>query len=329
MKKLNVRKILSYVLLGTLLAFILVLTWIPVIFDIEHLDVDKWITNSMISVGIMIGGILLGEVLGEDKQKEKVNGMYQNALFEYKNIKTSLETSCLIVFFSDWYMWFKAKELLRKKEGYLVDHGFNQQLAKYIVNYIDRDDLEAMRNGIFIKKLEDGKEIKFKRLHDDEYEIVKKIYSLDFTIDAPNHTYYLSALGDSSSTSSLEEAKRIEKKEHLNKTFNRIFKITLSLFVSLIWGMATIQELTEGQTEEAVVNTFWRMVALISGLLSGFLTSVVAVKLASQKIENKTQVLTFMKIDCEQKNFITKTYEEQVEEEIKQVETAEKEEIDK
>ena len=318
--KINPKKILSYVLLGVLVVFIVVLTWVPLIFDIEHLNVNKWITNSLISVGIMIGGIILGEIFGEDKQKEKVKGLFQIALKAYNDTLQRITQSHIVVFFSQWYIWFKANELQRKKIGFLVDHGFDQQVAEHIVKYIDREEVDLMKSKVYIKTLEDGETIKFKRLREEEYELVQEIYSPDFTIDAPKYTYYLSAFGDSSSVSTLEEAKRIEKKEHLNKTFNRTFKIVVSLFISFIWGMATIEELTEGRMKEAIANTFWRMVALISGLLGGFLTSVVAVKLASQKLDNKTQVLTFMEIDITDKNFVPKTYEQIVEDEIKEEE---------
>ena len=320
LKKLNPKKILSYALLGVLVIFVTVLTWIPLVFDIEHLDVNKWITNSLISVGIMICAIILGEIFGEDKQKEKIDGLFQRALKEYNDLLKKLTTMGIIVFFSQWYIWFKARELQRKKESFLVDHGFDQQVAQLIVKHIERDDLEQMRGGVFTKVTNKGKEIKFKRLHDDEYEVVKEIFSPDFQIDAPEYNYYLNAFNDSSSVSTLEQAKRIEKRERLNKSFNRVFKITLSLFISFIWGMATVKELTEGGMKEAVANTFSRMIALIGGLLSGFLTSIMAVKLASQKIENKTQVLTFMEIDYNNGSFKPMSYEDLVEQEIKKEE---------
>lgn len=332
-KKTNPKKILSYALLAVLVIFILVLTWVPLIFDIDNLDVRKWMTNSLINVGIMICAIILGEIFGEDKQKEKVvfaldengnptkeivGGLYQKALYEYNKILRRLtDDTKIIVYFSQFYIWFKGIELKRKKEGFLVDHGFDQMVAHSIVKYIDRDDLEQMRKGAFIKHDEkSGKDIKFRRIHDDEYEALLTIFSTDFQIDAPNYTYYLSAFGDSSSVSTLEQAKRLEKRERLNKTFNRVFKIALALFISFIWGMATVQELTEGGVKEAVVNTSSRMISLVGGLLSGFITSVMAVKLASQKLDNKTQILTFMEIHYNNHDFVPKSYDELVDEEI-------------
>lgn len=267
----------------------------------------------------MICAIILGEVFGEDKQKEKVDGLYQSALKSFNEILERLtDERKIIIYFSQFYIWFKAKELKRKKEGYLVDHGFDQMVAHLIVEHIERDDLEQMKEGVFVKIDEKtGKEIKFNKILLDQYDVLLDIFSTDFVIDAPNYTYYLSAFGDSSSVSTLEQAKRLEKKERLNKSFNRTFKILLSLFISFIWGMATVQEITEGGAKEAIINTSSRMIALVGGLLSGFMTSIMAVKLASQKLDNKTQVLKFMEIHYDNKDFIPKSYEELVEEELK------------
>ena len=321
------KKILSYALLLALVAFILVLTWFPLVFDLEHLDFNKWFTNSLISMGIMIAAIILGEIFGEDKQKENLNGLYQKALKKYNDLLEHLTTNGLIVYFSQFYIWFTARELRQKKEAYLVENGFDQLVAHLIINHIERDDIEEMRKGTFVKiDPKTGKEYKFLKIHDDEYEVLKEVYSTEFKLDAPKYTYFLSAFGDSSSVSTVEQAKKLEKKEKLNKTFNRTFKITLSLFISLIWGMASVQELTEGGVKEAVVNSTSRTIALIGGLLSGIITSVMAVKLASQKLDNKTQVLKFMEIHKNNGDFIPKSYEEIVDEEIKR-EQEEKEKV--
>jgi len=334
MKKLNTKKLLSYVLLGVLLVFILVLTWIPIVFDIGNLNFNKWFTNTLISIGIMIAAIILGEIFGEDKQKEKVvykldqdgnpteviiGGLYQKALYEFNKKLRELVDTQIHIYFHQFYIWFKARELKQKKESYLVDNGFDQMAAHLIVRFIEKDDLEKMKAGVFTKVDEKtGKEIKFKKIHEDEYLVLLEIFSTDFQIDAPKYTYYLSAFGHSTSESILEQSTELEKREKINKTFHRVFKILLSVFISALLGMAAIQELTEGGVKEAAVNTISRMISLVGGLLSGYMTSIVAVKLAAQKLENKTQVLSFMTSYMEKGEFKPKTYEELVKEEEEQ-----------
>lgn len=320
-KKFNPRKVFSYALLSAIFVLIVVLTWVPLIFDPEHIDKHKWITNSLISVGIMVCAIIIGEIIGEDKQKENVNGLYQKNLTAYNELLKKLTDNQIIVYFSQFFIWFKARELKTKKEGHLVDHGFDQMVAHSIVKYIERDDLEQMKAGVFVKKIEESdKEIKFKKVSEEEYEVLLEIFSPNFMIDAPKYTYYLSAFADSSSVSTLEQAKKIEHKERLNKSFNRAFKIILSLFISFIWGMATIKDLTQNGVNEAIINTVFRLLALIGGLLSGVLTSIQAVKLMAQKLDNKHQVLKAMEIHYDKKEFVPKSYDDLVEEEIKQEE---------
>ena len=340
-KKVNTKKLLSYVLLGVLLTFILVLTWIPIVFDIGNLNFNKWLTNTLISIGIMIAAIILGEIFGEDKQKEKVvykldkdgnpteqiiGGLYQKALYEFNvKLKELIDTQ-IHIYFHQFYIWFKAKELKQKKESYLVDNGFDQMVAHLIVKYIERDDLEKMKEGVFTKVDEKtGKTVKFKKIHDDEYEILLDIYSTEFKIDSPKYTYYLSAFGHSTSESILEQSTELEKREKINKTFHRVFKIMLSVFISALLGMAAIQELSEGGVQEAAVNTISRLTSLVGGLLSGYMTSIIAVKIAAQKLENKTQVLSFMTTYIATGEFKPKSYEELVEEEEqKEIEEQEK-----
>lgn len=316
LKKITPKKILVWSLFIVLFALIVVLTFVPVIFDIENLDVQVWITNALINIGIMIGSIILGEIFGEDKQKEKANGLFQTALDKFEITLKEIVDKNIHIYFSQFYIWFKAKELLKKKEGYLVDNGISQLLAHLIVEYCNKDDIENMRNHVVIKTdKRTNQEIKFRVIHEDEYQVIKDIFSTDFNIDAPEYTYYLSAFGDSSSQSTLEQAKVIEKKEHSNKTFNRTFKIALSLFISIIWGMATVSDATYSP-KTMFINFFSRMLALFGGLLSGYLTSVVAIKLGAQKLDNKTQVLGFYKAYYEKGEFTPKTYEQIVEEEM-------------
>jgi hypothetical protein len=318
LKKITPKKLLVWSTYLLLSALIVVLTAVPVNFDIENLDVTKWVTNSLINMGIMIASIVLGEISGDDKQKEKVGGLYQNALKRFNDKLVELTDRSIIIYFSQFYIWFKAKELKQKKIGYLIDNGIDQQLSHLIVEYITRDELDSMKEENLCKTTDEGKIIKFRKIHDDEYEIIKEIFKPTFVINAPEYTYYLSAFGDSTSVSTLEQAKKIETKERSNKIFNRTFKIVLALFISFVWGTATIADAVEGGGKVVAVNMATRILALVGGALSGYMTSVIAVKLASQKLDNKTQVLVFFDTFYKKGDFRPKTYEEIVEEEIQQ-----------
>ena len=321
LSKITAKKVLVISIYGLILALIVFLTAVPVIFDLEHLDVQKWITNSLINVGIMIVSIILGEITGSDKLKEKVGGLYQNSLKKYNDMLDSLIVSQLVVYFSQFYIWYKARELKNKKISYLVQHGFDHQFAIRIVTLIERDDLEQMLAENIIKEdPKTKKEIKFRKIHQDEYEVLQDIYSTSFVLDAPKeYTYYLSAFDDNSSASILEKPKILERKGRSNKIFNRTFKILCSTFISVLWGTATISEI-QGGTKAVIANLIARLSALIGGVLSGFLTSVVSVRIESEKLDDKYTVLKDMEIYSNNGEFKPKTYEEMVEEELREQE---------
>lgn len=316
-KKLTAKKVLVFSIYILLFVLVVFLTAVPVVFDLEHLDVQKWITNSLINSGIMVISIVLGEITGTDKMKEKVGGLYQEALKKFNDTVQELTTEQLIVYFSQFYIWYKARELKNKKIAYLVQHGFDHQVAIRIVSFVEKGDLEAMLVENVVKTdPKTKKPVKFRKIHEDEYEVLKEIFSTEFTLDSPKeYTYYLTAFDDNSSASVLEKPKILEKKERSNKLFNRTFKIILSLFVSVLWGTATISE-TDAGAKAVIANLIARLTALIGGALSGFLTAVITVRLESEKLKDKYHVLRDMKIYYERKEFVPKTYDELVEEEI-------------
>ena len=316
-KKITAKKTLVLSVYALLFVLIVFLTAVPVVFDLENLDVQRWATNSLINSGIMIVSIVLGEITGTDKLKEKVGGLYQASLKHFNDMLDKLSERLLIVYFSQFYTWYKARELQNKKIDYLVKHGFDHQVAMRIVMFVEKNDLEKMLEGNLVKiDKKTKKEIKFRRIHQDEYETLSEIYSTDFVLDSPKeYTYYLSAFDDNSSASILEKPKMLEKKERSNKLFNRTFKIVLSVFISVLWGSAAIAEIGGG-AKAVIGNLIARLSALIGGVLSGFLTSVVTVKIESEKLEDKYRVLRDMEIYYDKGEFKPKTYEEIVEEEM-------------
>lgn len=316
-KKLTAKKVLVFSVYILLFALVVFLTAVPVVFDLENLNVQQWLTNSLINVGIMIVAIILGEITGNDKLKERVGGLYQKALYNYNEMLDSLTQNGLIVFFSQFYTWYKARELKNKKIAFLVSNGFDHQVAIKIISFIERDDLDKMLHENVVKvDPKTKKEIKFKRIYQDEYEVLTQVLSTTFQLEDPKeYTYYLSAFNDNSSASILEKPKIVEKKERSNLIFNRTFKIATSVFISILWGSAAISEVNGG-AKAIIGNLIARLIALVGGVLSGFLTSAVTVKLESEKLEDKTKVLKDMQIHTDKGNFVPKTYEQIVDEEI-------------
>lgn len=323
--KLNTKKLLTYALMMVLPVVILVMTWIPFFFDFLNINWQKWLTTSLINIGISIASIIIGELTGDEKQKEKVGGLYQTALTRFNKSIEALRNSELYQYFSQFFTWFKAKELKQLKEDYLVDNGIDLLQAHYLITYAELEDLEKMKTCSF-KKLDEktNKEVRFKKVTEEQYSIIKSVFSPDFQLETYKCTYYLSASGDGTANSMLSRAIKLNEKEKKNKNFRRWFKIALYVFVSILFAAATIQELTGDGVKEAALNSTIRMFTFVSGILSGFLTAVVSVKLEAEMLDDKSDLHDVYRSSYK-KDFFPKTYEEIVDEQIEQ-EEKEKEE---
>ena len=323
--KLNTKKLLTYALMGILPVVILVMTWIPFFFDFLNINWQKWLTTSLINIGISIASIIIGELTGDEKQKEKVGGLYQTALKRFNDSIKALRNSELYQYFSQFFTWFKAKELKQLKEDYLVDSGIDVLQAHYIIAYAELEDIEQMRHKSF-KKLDEktNKEIRFKKITEEQYQVIKDVFSPNFQLETYKCTYYLSASGDGTASSVLSRAKTLNDKERKNKNFRRWFKIALYVFVSILFAAATIQEMTGDGVKEAAVNSTLRLFTFVSGILSGFLTAVVSVKLEAEMLDDKSDLHDIYRSSYK-KDFFPKTYEEIVDESIEEEQRIEEE----
>lgn len=326
-EKLNTKKLLTWALMVLMPVVILVMTWIPFFFDFLNIDWRKWLTTSLINIGISIASIIIGELTGEEKQREKVGGLFQNALKRFNTSIDELRHSELYQYFSQFFTWFKARELKQLKEDYLVDNGIDLLQAHYLITYAEIDDIEKMRHGSF-KKLDEksGKEIPFRKITEEQYQIIINVYNPSFQLETYHCTYYLSASGDGTAKSVLSRAKTLNDKEKKNKNFRRWFKISLYIFVSILFAAATIQELTGEGVREAALNSTIRLFTFLSGLLSGFMTAVVSVKLEAEMLDDKSDLHDIYRSSYK-KDFFPKTYEQIVDEQIEQEEKEREEAI--
>lgn len=309
------------------LVLIIFMTVSNIIFEPDKLDFFSWFTNSLISVGIMVFGLLMGESIGHDRQSENPKGLYQRNLKSYNSFRLTIEN--IEIYFSQFFLWFKEKELIKKKIEWLIDNSFDGQWARMIVLYAKKQDMIV---GKLIKGdeeervyiTEDGH--KLKKISNEQIEIVKKIF--DIKLNTPEYSYFLSAFDNKSSGGVLEQGTTLRKQIKSDKRFNRALKIVSALFVSLILGMATVSDFTDDNAKaQAWFNLISRLTALLTSLLSGWSSSVLTVKTEAELLENKQRVLKYFKQTYESGEFKVLTYEEEVEKEIAKLATK-KEKID-
>ena len=286
----------------------------------------EWLGNTLILFGIMVFGLLMGESMGEDKQKEKVGGLYQEKLTEYNLKRAEIEPN--LCYFNQFFDIFSPKELYRKKFEYLTNHGVGTNKAERIIKYCTIDDFVALKEHVIDVTDENGNTIQIRKLLPDEVEPVYKVLKGDIKLQAQGPAYFLSAFATKTTKSILEMGGYLEEQIKENKKWNRVIKIVSSLVISLVWALFTVKEFMDGNDAQAWINLITRVTALITSLLSGWLSSVITVKLLAEILEYKKLVLVEFITSIEHKLFIPKTEDELAKEESEQYKKEQEEAID-
>lgn len=312
--------------IGTLLLGFVLIVFVSFFYatlDFTDFNWGDWGANSAILVGIMIFGVLIGNSMGTDFQKERVNGLYQQMCIQYNEVSALIEN--IAIFFSQFWIWYKERKLKEKKVEYLVENQFDMRVATAIVENIEKEDLEPGKfiydgnEKIFVKE-HNGKEIKFKKLDDEQAVIVKKIYT--FTLDTFGDSYYLSLYDDGDKkVNEAEIGKKISQKIARDKRNAFILRIIFSLLISIVWSALSISEFAHDDPNKKIkawFNLISRIFALISSFITGYSTSVINVRDQARAIENKISILKRFKTSYDNKMFIPETYEQMIEREYKE-----------
>ena len=323
LKSVDIKKVVKTLTILFGLILIIFISFFDAKFDFNNIDWQGWIARTTVLVGIMIFGILMGNSTGSDIQKEKVEGLYQLKCSEYNIIRELVRP--IEDMFSAWWLYFKEKKLVEKKIDYLIDNQIEMRLAKQYIKYLEKEDIVVGKlvfdntkehEKVYAKELDNGETIKFKKIKQEEAEILLKVFS--FSLDTYGESYYLSLYdyGDIK-TNDAELGKKLAKKIRNDKRNALGLKIVSSLIVSIAWSALTIYDfVSEGgasAVKQAWLNLFSRMTALVTSYISGFSTSVVNVRDQARAIENKSKILSNFKNDIESKRFIPESYEEQLE----------------
>lgn len=284
----------------------------------DEIDFNAWLGDTLIVLGIIVFGLFMGESVGADSQKEKDGGLYQRALYDFNEFIKKIDD--LLVYFIQFFSWFSVNELHDKKVNYLIANNISVNNAKKIIKYLSVKDIEKLlEHPLQITDDETGKTIRIGRINKEQEQAVIDVLSGKIKLNAGNPSYYLNAYGQNNNSSILEQGKELEKLIHFNKRANRIIKLSMSLVVSMVFGFLSVKEFMRGDDLQAWANLVIRITSLITSFLSGWLSSVVEIKLQAQQINNKVMVLKFFKNAYDTKSFIPKSEEQLINEELEQI----------
>lgn len=310
-KKTNLKAIIKGLTLLWFIVLIVFMTLTNIAWNKEFVFLD-WIGNTLILFGIMVFGILMGESMGEDAQKNKVGGMFQNALARYDTLRKLIEP--ISIYFAQYYDWFIPQELESKKIEFLIANGVKSQNAENIVKYCTLADYQPLCEHP-IKK-EDGTIIR--QLNENEKEPVLKVLNGEIKLEISGSAYYLTAFGKATTRKITEMGVQFDREIKFNKRWGRAIKITTSLAISLGMAMFTVSDFASSDNTVAFFNLLTRIATLFTSMLSGWLTSVVDVKIKAERLENKSDILTMFHYAIEKGAFKPQNEKELAEKEYEQ-----------
>ena len=184
-KNLTKKKIIKLMTIVMAIALIVFSTVSNAVIDPEHLNFFKWITNALVFIAIMVFGLLMGESLGEEEQKDKVGGLYQTSLADYDAVMLLIQG--IKIYFADFFLWFKAREIKQEKIDYLMDNEIDGKWAAICVKYLEKSDFvldkfifneEKPKEKIYLKELPDGKTVKIHKATQEEADKIIKMFDV-------------------------------------------------------------------------------------------------------------------------------------------------------
>ena len=292
------------------IVLIVLMTVAHVGLDPNQLDLSDWISKTILMIGISIFGIIMGELIGSDKQMADTKGLYQTSMRNYKNIHDAIKPISL--YFNEFLLWYTKKEMYNAKITYLLDNGLTD--AEEIIKYVSLEDLEELEKHPL--KYED--DIIIRQKTKEQIKHINYVLSGKINIKAKPSSYYLNAYHNISSYSQLSVGTHIEHKETFNKVFGRTFKIISSVFISAVLAMVTVQDFMSGGDVSAWVDLTIRITTVFTCFFSGWLTACIDVKLKAQLVQHKTEILETFSNSYETKEFVPTNYKNLAREEYNQ-----------
>lgn len=306
----------AFMKIGTLLMGVLVIVF-TTFADVgpnEDFNLRDWIANSAIMTFIIVFGMLWGESVGKDTMRNLEDGRFRRNADKYKGIREKIRDGGNDASFPDWYAIYKEKEYKQKIVETLDEVIADKRLCTMLAE-LTAEDLPFIGDKVYIKD-----DLKIRKLSPREKEIVRKVILDGVPYHTPKSSYYLTAFGESGSSMLLEQKDSINKEIAKNTWFTRGWRILFSLVVAFLWAFMTVKDFSEVNKIKAWANLISRLFSLLSGLMSGFGSGATDTKLRAELLQNKYEVLSLYSACLESGSFKPKSYDELIQEQLKEEE---------
>lgn len=277
----------------------------------DHFDLYEWLTNALIMVGIIIFGMAMGESTGKDFTKNNELGLYRRNVELYQQERKNIRENGNDAYFGQFFAFYKEKEYRDKVIETLDEVIADRNLCAMIADSITVDDLDKIGGKVYVKG-----DAKIRILSEREKQIVSKVVRDGVPYHTPKNTYYLTAFGESDSSSMLEQKFAINREISVNTWFTRGWRIAFALAVSFLFAFLTVKDFSEASKTEAWMNLVSRLFSLTSGFASGFGSGAMDTKLRAELIQNKYEVLSIFSTYISNGIFVPKSYDEIIREQL-------------
>lgn len=311
-------------IMSVALALVVIIVFVSIFFPLKQ-DPDTftdpvkrstWISNTVIACSLSIIGLILCENIFTDKLKGKEGGKYQNAKVGYEKydrdgrivheegyLDKRTKVKQYERNFPDWFDWYCANELKRKKIS-----AIGTDDAEAVLAHIDEignplllcDHIEVTKKHWWSRpvheevkgiplKMKDGTFIDVKT--PEEVRGIEKVKDGEIRIFPYEAPYYLSLDAVPINVSQVDKAYILNKAKNENMVFQRTFKIVMGIIVAVYWAMVTVDDFSNLGNANAWLLLIIRLGTLMGGVISGWSGADMAVKFDIDMINDRSAVL--------------------------------------
>ncbi len=296
-------KIAVAVALGTLLLTV-ILSAMSVGMDFSKISIQDLAVKIAINVVLSLLLMSTGETFMTSYVSLKSDGMYQQALDDFKAAKKSVEnfTNRLGQYLSIQY----EKAVKNAEVNYLIDHGVPQAKA---IMMLDLQDIPNLSKPF--EKTVDGKTYKFKSHTKKQIEAIRKVLSGEVVVERVPKSFYLDANSDAVGRDDYVMASYIVRKKKVARHGGRVFQVMKLVFSSILLAAITVSDMMNANDPQVWADLIGRVLTCIGGFYAGCVNSNRVNRIECVELRLKTKTLTELRLFMEENpNRFPKTDEE-------------------
>ena len=311
------RALISFLSVIACIVLIIVMSIVQAEFEWGAFKETAYWVNLIISCALTIFGMISGQQIGDDINRNNVKGQYRISLSNYKTKFKLIDDKKLFAYFEDWLTFFRERKLKKKIETILKDNGIHQ----LEVLDLDVSELSELSNAGFRKDwtLTEFKEKYFNAQSglsvtyflsytQEQIELIKKCKTGAVKVSELSSSFFLDAF-TKIDKDMWESSARAEKKKGLYIGTNYTYRLIILIIVNVIFT-GIMPGLQDADARTIWLTLISRMFALTMAVIWGIYIGMEIVKIDILYIDYKTLILSQYFDECESKIFTPKTIEE-------------------